>query len=240
MKWRIGCSGFYYKEWKTVFYPEGLAQKNWFSYYCQHFNTIEINASFYKMPTLKSLEKWYQDSPPDFLFTLKAPRLITHYKQLVNCKALLDDFYTLAQQGLKEKLACILFQFPPKYDYQEHRLTLLTDLLDPTFSNVVEFRHSSWWDERIIAALAKAHLIFSGQSYPATLPDLVVQNQSTIYYRFHGRPVLYKSTYPIETIQDIRNQIDDKAEQAFIYFNNTWGTGALHNAQQLQKLVGQV
>ena len=95
MKWKIGCSGFYYKEWKDFFYPKGLAQKDWFKFYAEHFNTIEINASFYKNPTEKSLEKWHNDSPADFVFTMKAPRLITHYKQLKDCKTDTTDFYHL-------------------------------------------------------------------------------------------------------------------------------------------------
>src|ERR1044072_2209184 len=109
MDLRIGCSGFFYREWKEVFYPKGLAQKDWFSFYCRHFNTIEINSTFYKMPTTKSFEKWHNDSPADFLFTIKAPRLITHYQQLKNSDSLLTDFYLAISKGLMEKLACVLF-----------------------------------------------------------------------------------------------------------------------------------
>jgi len=100
MKWQIGCSGFYYKEWKETFYPKDLPQKDWFKYYCQHFNTIEINATFYKMPNKTSFDKWYIESPPDFLFTIKAPRQITHYKKLNNCKSVLTDFYSTISEYL--------------------------------------------------------------------------------------------------------------------------------------------
>jgi uncharacterized protein YecE (DUF72 family) len=237
MNWRIGCSGFYYREWKEVFYPKGLAQKDWFKFYCQHFNTIEINSTFYKMPTQKSFEKWYTESPADFVFTIKAPRLITHYKQLKECKELLIDFYLAVVNGLTDKLACVLFQFPPKFDYTAERLQLLIDLLDPTLKNVVEFRHTSWWDEEIYAKLAEHNIIFCGQSYPSALSDKVVKNNSTVYYRFHGKPVLYKSAYAEEVMKDLVKQVPKETEEAFIYFNNTWGTGALTNARQLQELV---
>jgi uncharacterized protein YecE (DUF72 family) len=236
MNWKIGCSGFYYKEWKEVFYPKGLAQKDWFIYYCQHFNTIEINSTFYKMPTQKSFEKWYNDSPADFLFTIKAPRLITHYKQLKDCKELLTDYYTAINQGLKEKLGCVLFQFPPKFNFKEERLELLINLLDPSFTNVVEFRHATWWDEKIYTQLAANNIIFCGQSYPADLPDTVIQNNPIIYYRFHGKPVLYKSEYPIEEINSMAKQVPTNAKQVFVYFNNTWGTGALTNSKQLVEI----
>lgn len=237
MIWRIGCSGFYYREWKEVFYPQGLAQKDWFKFYCEHFNTIEINSTFYKMPTQKSFEKWYAESPADFVFTIKAPRLITHYKQLIACKELLADFYLAIGNGLTNKLACVLFQFPPKFNYTTERLQLLLDLLDPTFKNVVEFRHASWWDEEIYAKLAEHNIIFCGQSYPSALSDSVVNNNATVYYRFHGKPVLYKSEYAEEVMKDLIEQVPTETAEAFIYFNNTWGTGALTNARQLQKLV---
>ncbi len=237
MKWQIGCSGFYYKEWKETFYPKGLPQKDWFKYYCQHFNTIEINATFYKMPSKTSFEKWYNDSPPDFLFTIKAPRLITHYKQLNDCKEVLTDFYLAISEGLKEKLACVLFQFPPTFNFTEKRLKLLLQLLDPNFVNVVEFRHESWWNDEIYSKLSSRRIVFCGQSYPSKLPDEVIKNNALVYYRFHGKPVLYKSEYMIETIQNFILQLPANTERIFVYFNNTWGTGALTNAKQLQKFV---
>lgn len=236
MKWRIGCSGFYYREWKEIFYPKGIPQKDWFKYYCQHFNTIEINSSFYKMPTAKAFEKWYDDSPNDFVFTIKAPRLVTHYKQLNDCSGLMTDFYETVGKALKEKLGCVLFQFPPKFSFSEERLEKIINLLDPTFTNVVEFRHESWWDERILAALRQNKIIFCGQSYPSTLPDQVMMNNPIVYYRFHGKPVLYKSEYPLATIEQFANSIPSEAEEIYVYFNNTWGTRALKNARQLQAL----
>lgn len=237
MKWRIGCSGFYYKEWKDFFYPKGLAQKDWFKFYCDHFNTIEINASFYKIPTEKSLTKWFEESTEDFLFTMKAPRLITHYKKLNDCKEDIDSFYRLVNNGLKEKLGCVLFQFPPSFIFSEERLEKIIVLLAPVVQNVVEFRHSSWWNDKVYKELSAHYIIFSGQSYPSSLPETIVQTNPIIYYRFHGKPVLYKSTYDEAIITDFASQIPATTEQAFIYFNNTWGTGALENAKQLIKLV---
>lgn len=237
MNWKIGCSGFYYREWKDFFYPKGLAQKDWFKFYCNHFNTIEINSSFYKAPTEKSLEKWFNDSPADFVFTMKAPRLITHYKQLNNCKTDAADFYQLISKGLKEKLACVLFQFPPSFNYTEEKLELLLQTLDPNFKNVVEFRHPSWWNENVFTQLKAHHIIFSGQSYPKDLPEEVIVTNPIIYYRFHGKPILYKSTYALSTIKHFISQIPQNTDEIFVYFNNTWGFGAIENAKQLQALV---
>lgn len=237
MKWKIGCSGFYYKEWKDFFYPKGLAQKDWFKFYAEHFNTIEINASFYKTPTEKSLQKWHNDSPADFVFTMKAPRLITHYKQLKDCKTDTADFYHLLNNGLKEKLACVLFQFPPSFHYTEERLQRLLQTLDPNFKNVVEFRHPSWWNEDIFTQFKAQHIIFASQSYPKGIPEEVTATNPTIYYRFHGKPILYKSTYDVSTIEHFITQIPEDAEEVFVYFNNTWGFGAITNANQLKLLA---
>ena len=198
MAWRIGCSGFYYREWKGIFYPDGLPQKDWFKYYCKHFNTIEINSTFYKMPTQKSFEKWFSESPDDFLFTIKAPRLITHYKQFKDCEKLLNDFYSTINECLKDKLGCVLFQFPPKFEFTEERLNLLMANLKPSFRNVIEFRNVSWLSDEIFDKLGLMNITVSGMSFPSNLPDSIVDNTKTIYYRFHGKPVLYKSEYDLE------------------------------------------
>ncbi|NEW82987.1 MAG: DUF72 domain-containing protein [Mariniphaga sp.] len=82
MKINTGCSGFYNMQWKGVFYHDTLAQSKWFTFYCEHFDTIELNGTFYKFPTAKSLDGWYKKSPANFSFAVKAPRIITHYKKL--------------------------------------------------------------------------------------------------------------------------------------------------------------
>ena len=80
-KWWIGCSGFHYKHWKEIFYPAGLAQTKWFDFYCRHFNTLELNVTFYRFPRLTVLENWYKRSPKEFKFSVKMNKAVTHYKQ---------------------------------------------------------------------------------------------------------------------------------------------------------------
>src|SRR5215217_6065644 len=104
MRWHIGCSGFHYKHWKDAFYPQKLPQRLWFDHYSSIFNTVEINVTFYRFPQLSFLQNWYDKSAKDFSFSVKAPRLITHYKKFQECDKLLDDFYNTVQKGLKEKL----------------------------------------------------------------------------------------------------------------------------------------
>src|SRR4029077_11454320 len=194
MKCFIGCSGFHYKEWKNKFYPEKLPQSKWFDYYCQQFNTLELNVTFYRFPQLSFLENWYKKSPANFCFAVKAPRLITHYKQFNETEELLSDFYSTIKDGLKEKLGPILFQLPGKITYNTDLLKRIVNSLDDKFINTVEFRHASWWNKHVYDELEKHHIIFCGISHPQ-LPEDIIINSPTIYYRFHGVPKLYYSQY---------------------------------------------
>ncbi len=232
-----GCSGFHYKEWKDIFYPENLPQSKWFQFYCEHFNTLELNVTFYKFPTEKSLAKWYSSSPVDFKFSVKAPRLITHYKKFNECGSLLRDYYNSISAGLQEKLGCVLFQLPPQLIYTPEILDLMINSVDPSFQNVFEFRHISWWNENVFEQFKKRHLIFCGASFP-NLPDEVTVTTQNLYYRFHGVPVLYKSVYTEDSIANIYRQIRNaEPKEAWIYFNNTWGNAAIINSKYLQTLI---
>src|SRR5437763_15548606 len=113
INWHIGCSGFYYKEWKEIFYPKGLVQAKWFNHYAQHFNTLEINNTFYRFPEPKLFENWYNKAPDHYSFSVKVPRTVTHLKKFKDTEKVLRDFYSIAKEGLKEKLGPILFQLPP-------------------------------------------------------------------------------------------------------------------------------
>ncbi|OJV54329.1 MAG: histidine kinase [Bacteroidetes bacterium 43-16] len=237
MKYYIGCSGFYYKEWKELFYPAGLSPKDWFKFYCRHFNTIEINSSFYRKPSAASLQKWYMESPPEFLFSMKAPRLITHLKRFDIEKDEIRAFYELLLSGLQEKLGTVLFQLPPSFTYTPERLDLICAQLDDRLNNVLEFRHISWWQQEVYDRLSHHKIIFCGQSYPGNIPEVAVQNHELVYYRFHGKPVLYKSAYEPEFLQRVLEEIGNEGQAAFIYFNNTWGNAALRNSREMQQLV---
>ena len=230
----IGCSGFHYKEWKEVFYPKGLSQTKWFEYYSQHFNTLELNTTFYRFPQLRFLQNWYNKSPDIYRFSVKAPRLITHYKQFNDSKRMLSDFYGTTKEGLGEKLGCILFQLPDRIKYSDEMLQRIIENMDLTFTNVIEFRDESWWQNKVFRKLATHKIHFCSMSYPG-LPEEVIHSTSLIYYRFHGVPRLYKSCYKKDFVTTVGNQLlkNKKTKQAFIYFNNTWGTGALRNARQL-------
>ncbi|MFD2718046.1 DUF72 domain-containing protein [Hymenobacter monticola] len=238
----IGCSGFSFRDWKGVFYPEGLPPRKWFAYYCTQFNTLELNVTFYRIPELKAFETWYAQSPAGFRFAVKAPRQVTHYKKFnAEAQPILADFYGTVVEGLKEKLGPVLFQLPPKAAYTEELLQRLLDSLDPAFQNVVEFRHPSWWDGEVQRTLARHGVAFVGQSYPLPLelPDEVVANTSTIYYRFHGVPELYKSSYNPEFLARVAEEVKtaENVRQVYLFFNNGIRAVGVENARQMQQLL---
>ena len=241
LQWKIGCSGYHYSDWKRIFYPEGLAQRKWFEFYTGHFNTLELNMTFYRFPKVEFLQNWYHRSPDNFMFAVKAPRLITHYKRLNDAQRVLSDFYNTVQQGLLEKLGCVLFQFPSSFAFEEHRLERIVNLLDHTVNNVVEFRHESWWSETVYQAFRKHNITFCSMSHP-NLPDEVIKTTKTVYYRFHGVPHLYWSKYEAQKLEQIISSIQshESVEEAYIYFNNTAEGAAIVNAKQFQECCEEV
>ena len=236
MKYIIGCSGFHYKHWKGDFYPEDLPVRKWFEFYCEHFNTLELNVSFYRFPTPSMLQGWYQKSPENFIFAVKVPRSITHFKKLLNTENMLRDFYRTVKLGLKEKLGCILFQFPPNFAYSAEHLQRIINSLDNDFKNIVEFRHSSWWTAEIYAQLGERKIGFCGMSHPE-FPDELVYNAEFLYYRLHGQPDLYRSNYTETDLARLYEKLASlrTVKEAFVYFNNDVKGYATKNAASLQQ-----
>jgi uncharacterized protein YecE (DUF72 family) len=150
---------------------------------------------------------------------------------------MLSEFYEAVRDGLKEKLGCILFQFPSNFQYDGERLARITEMLEPALANVLEFRHPSWWNDAVYQALSEAKVAFCGMSHPA-LPETVVATTETLYYRFHGVPHLYNSRYEVQklehAVQEMLRQGGGRA--AYVYFNNTADGHAITNAKQLQDI----
>lgn len=144
----VGTSGFAYKEWKGIFYPDDLPAKKYLSFYSQHFSTTEINNTFYRMPTAKLCEGWYAEVPDDFSFTLKLSQRITHFKRLRN----VDDemnFFLESAAGLKEKLGPILVQLPPNFKKDTEVLEGFLGKFASKGKLAFEFRHESWFANEV-------------------------------------------------------------------------------------------
>ena len=152
---------------------------------------------------------------------------------------MLNDFYELLREGLKEKMGCVLFQFPPQFVFSDERLEKILRQVNPLFNNVIEFRHDTWWRTDVKTQLKKNSISFCGVSFPKIKEDNAVINTPLAYYRFHGVPKLFYSEYDESFLRKIIMQFkkNKKVKTAYIYFNNTASLAALHNAKFVQNLV---
>lgn len=237
-EWRIGCSGFYNKHWKGIFYPDDLPQSKFFNFYSEKFNTLELNVTFYRFPKAETMKKWYDKSPEGFDFAVKAPKLITHMKKLNDCERLMEDFYAACENGLKEKLGCTLFQFPPSFKFTDERLEQIVKNLKSGFNNVVEFRDISWWNKKVYECLSENKIIFCSVNHPK-LPDDIVINSDIVYIRLHGNPQIFYSKYSKKELENIYNTLNKKRKikRIYIYFNNTASNAGIENAIEFQSLI---
>jgi len=234
----IGCSGFYNNDWKGSLYPENAQSKDFLILYSQVFNSVEINSTFYRKPTAKTLTKWHDETNDDFRFFIKIPKAISHEKRLKDAKDDISEFCSHIHAHLKEKLAGFLYQFPPSFKNSPENLGLALANLEFNYLNVIEFRHESWWTEEIFTILKEKNVVFSGVSFPGNLPeDLIINHQEILYYRLHGKPILYKSEYSEEFLDNLAKKIKNSERKAFVFFNNTWGTAAITNSIYLKKIL---
>src|SRR6476646_4308374 len=148
----VGTSGYSYKEWKGTFYPEDMPEKQMLRFYGEHFRTVEINNTFYRMPKASVLEAWAGEVPADFRFVLKAPQRITHIQRLKDAGDSVSQLLEVAGV-LKERLGPLLFQLPPNFKKDVPRLAAFLALLPSRCRAAFEFRHASWFDDEVFGLL---------------------------------------------------------------------------------------
>jgi uncharacterized protein YecE (DUF72 family) len=236
MEFRIGCSGYYYPYWKDKFYPKALPSKAWLDYYSTVFSTVELNGTFYRMPKLDNLKRYAESTPEDFTFSVKMSRYITHVKRLQESRQSIMDFVGLMREGLGMKLSCVLFQMPGTFRYTDENLQRIADNIPREESNVVEFRHASWWSEPVTTWFANNDLTFCNVDYPGLITSFV-HTSALFYLRLHGNPELFKSSYSVEKLEQFFEMIPSHCRRAFIYFNNTAYEAGYTNASQLRQIV---
>jgi uncharacterized protein YecE (DUF72 family) len=216
MRIHVGTSGYSYKEWKGRFYPESLPASKMLGYYGEHFDTVEANGTFYRMPEASALAKWTTQVPDGFTFAVKAPQRITHQKKLAGAS---EDvaylFETISVLG--SKLGPVLFQLPP---FSRKNAELLRDFIDalPRGPRVAfEFRHASWFDEEIFALLRERDIALClADTDEVENPDtLVVPTASWGYLR------LRRTEYTAEELAAWKRRIDAQSwSEAFLFFKH--------------------
>jgi uncharacterized protein YecE (DUF72 family) len=234
----IGTSGYSYKDWKEIFYPKGLSQKKWLAFYAQHYNTVEINATFYRYFPRTVFARWRDETPDNFRFTLKGPRDITHHKKLQDIESDLKRFLD-SIVDLHPKLALLLWQFPYSFKYNNAKEDFAHFLqrLPTDIQQVFEFRNTSWFTDEVYAMLNKhkaGFIINDSSRFPAA--EKITGDVA--YIRFHGPTKLYASLYSTEALKKWAAKIKVwLKDDVYVYFNNDFGGRALQNSVELRQLI---
>ena len=237
MKVYIGTSGWHYKHWMHVFYPAGTATSEMLEFYARHFDTVEINNSFYRLPTAKTFDNWKEKSPRSFRFAVKASRFITHMKKLKDPKSSSEKFFAVAER-LGEKLGPILFQLPPRWKVNVERLAKFLDTLPKEHRYVFEFRDESWLIAEVFAVLREykaGHCIHDFEEMD--VPQEITAEFG--YVRFHGpTSAKYAGEYSRQRLREWAERIGSwKVKAVYVYFNNDPGGAAVRNAMTFKEIM---
>jgi uncharacterized protein YecE (DUF72 family) len=230
----IGTSGWVYRHWRGVFYPEGLRQKDWFAYYSERFDTAEINATFYRLPSQGAVAAWREAAPAGFEFAWKASRYITQAKKLRDVEAPLARVYA-PMTALGSKMGPVLFQLPPHLHIDVDRLRRFLALLPPG-RQAVEFRHASWYADEVFEALTQHDIALVISDHHAA-PAPWLRTGSFVYIRGHGPRGDYVGAYSDADISRWVQHIAawrHEGRDIYAYFDNDIGGAAPSDALRLR------
>ena len=234
-KIQIGCSGWNYPHWKGRFYPRRLSPSEWFDYYAGSFKTVEINNTFYRLPRASVFQKWHDQAPVGFVFSVKVSRFLTHLKKLRDVEDPLNRFLKRVRL-LKEHLGPLLYQLPPHWSLNFERLESFLQLVPPDLEHVFEFRDQSWLNARVFRLLKKHEVSLCLHD----LPGLKIDRQAIgplAYVRFHGAARKYRHGYPDATLREWLHWMEaelKRGKKVYGYFNNDAEAHAVRDAQRLR------
>ncbi|MCG5433221.1 DUF72 domain-containing protein [Mycobacterium sp. MYCO198283] len=237
---RIGTSGWSYDHWDGVLYPPGLPPARRLAAYVEHFNTVELNASFYRWPRDATFAGWRTRLPDGFSMTVKAHRGLTHFRRLRDPEPWADRFER-CWQALGERREAVLVQLHPALERDDALLDHFLTVMPDEIPFAVEFRHRSWDDDAVYALLERhgaSYVVTSG----ANLPCVLRATALLVYVRMHGpsQESMYHGSYPDEDLHwwaDRITEWQDRGHDVLVYFNNDLGGHAVRNAWTLKALL---
>jgi uncharacterized protein YecE (DUF72 family) len=240
-KIRVGTSGWLYKHWKGTFYPPGLKSKDEFAFYSLFFDTLEVNNTFYKLPSRETFAEWRRTTKPDFLYIIKAGGFITHRLKLNNPELALERFFD-ACTALEEKLGVILFQLPPGWKINIERFEHFLAVLPDGYRYAFEFREESWYDAAITKLLKQYNCAFCIYQLAGHTSPIEV-TADFLYLRLHG-PTQYKyqgnyDYYTLRAWAELSRQWQAKGKDVYIYFDNDDSGYAAFNAQVMEMMLNK-
>lgn len=231
---RVGTSGWIYRHWKHIFYPDRLPQSRWFEFYSQTFDTVEVNFTFYRLPQARVFESWNRKAPDGFIFALKGSQYVTHMKRLIDCRPHVDTFFERAKP-LGDHVGPILWQLPPRFSRDDSRLADFLEILPSSHQHALEFRHESWLVEDVFSVLRSRDVALCIADSPRN-PGRVVLTADWTYIRFHEgvNHGDYTDSQLRKWADEIRN-LRQHDIQTWTYFNNDPHGYAIKNALSLRQ-----
>jgi uncharacterized protein YecE (DUF72 family) len=238
---RIGCSGWNYQHWRNgVFYPPRLPPRRWLEFYAQHFDTVEVNATFYRLPRESAVANWARESPPEFLFAVKMSRYVTHIKRLRDLPPSIELFYSRIRPLVgSPKFGPMLWQLPGTFHRDDERLRQALEQL-PAGRHCFEFRHESWFVDDVYDLLRShgvALVIGDTPTRPFQTRELTAD---WTFIRFHRGTRGRNSNYSERELEEWAGRLEGWAERAdvYAYFNNDWNGYAVRNGLWLKRRLG--
>jgi uncharacterized protein YecE (DUF72 family) len=237
---RIGTSGWNYASWRQTFYPPGLPARRWLEHYATVFDTVEINATFYRLAKPAAVANWVQQTPAGFLFAAKSSRFLTHMKRLTDMDRGVHRYYdSIAPLAESPKLGPVLWQLPDNFKRDDDRLAFALENLPPG-RHAFELRHPSWFAEPVYGLLREHGAAFVIHDSQRRDPTPEVLTTGWTYLRFHHGRRGRRGNYSESELREWAAKVRDLTTQAdvYAYFNNDWETFAPPNALRLRRLVG--
>jgi uncharacterized protein YecE (DUF72 family) len=237
---RIGCSGWNYASWKDRFY-DGKPTRLWLQLYARHFDTVEVNSTFYRLPQKSPVARWVEQSPPGFLFAVKASRYLTHIKRLTDLGDGIRRYYERIEPLARSpKMGPVLWQLPPTFRRDDARLAAALRAL-PLGRHCFEFRHESWFVEPVYELL-RAHgaaLVIADRPEVKEYQTHVFTTDWT-YVRFHYGSRGRRGNYSERELEEWARLLEAwcRDVEILVYFNNDWEAFAVRNAAWLKKRLG--
>lgn len=236
---RIGCSGWNYRHWRERFYPKGLPTRLWLEHYAHTFDTVEVNNTFYRLPSRSAVEGWVEQTPRNFAFAVKASRYLTHIKRLTDMRQGVERYYERIEPLVQSpKMGPVLWQLPANFQRDDERLRGALEQL-PKGRHCFEFRHESWFDDDVYRLLRRhraALVIGDSPERPFQSHELTARwTFIRLHYGHRGRGGNYSRRELEEWAARIRKWREEV--EVYVYFNNDWEAYAIANAMQLKRLL---
>jgi len=241
-KINIGTSGWSYKHWRNVFYPEGMKPTDYLPFYAKEYRATEINTSFYHLPKESTVIQWTEKVPKQFRFCVKMSRFITHVKRLLEPEEALERFFEVFKH-MKEKMGPVLIQLPPSLKFDYERAEYFFSVLKKNYQEydfALEVRHETWMVEESLTLMAKYDIAFVISQSGVKFPYAETVTAKNIYIRFHGPKELYASAYTDEMLEDFAKKFKAwiaEGHYIWVFFNNDIHAYALSNAKTLMTMM---